>query len=451
MRATTTRRGRRNAAAFIALTAASTLALGACSGDAGGPAAEGDDTGSSEEGGGDGGDGVEIRFSWWGSDDRHQTTQEIIDLFEEKNPDITVVPDFTDWGGYWDKLATTVAGGDTPDVITHEERFIADYANRGVLADLESLDIDTSEVPESIIDSGRVDGTLYGMATGVNAYAITADPTVFEEAGVEMPDDTTWTWDEFVEISAQISEAAGDGVWGTQDIGFNEAGLNILARQKGQSLYNEDGSLGVDAETVAEFFQIGVDLQESGGTPDGSRTIEIQNAGPEGSLLGTNAGAMGVWWTNQLGALSAASGHELELLRMPGESEFERTGMYFKPAMFYSVAEDTEHPEAAAKFVDFLVNDPEVAQLQLTDRGLPSNLSVRESIEGQLEAADARVAEFMADLESDIVDGPPVPPNGAGDVQDVMIRLNTEVLFGSMTPEEAAEQFLTEVAEVTGS
>jgi multiple sugar transport system substrate-binding protein len=445
MRATTSRRGR-SRAAFIALTAAGALALGACAGGSGG--GPGSDSTEAAEEGGDG-DGVEIKFSWWGSDDRHQTTQEIIDLFEEKNPGITVVPDYTDWGGYWDKLATTVAGGDTPDVITHEERFIADYANRGVLADLETLDIDTTEMQETVIDGGRVDGTLYGLATGVNAYAMMADPAVFADAGVEIPDDTSWTWEDFVNVSGELSEAAGDGVYGTQDIGFNEAGLSILARQKGQSLYNEDGTLGVDAATVEQFFQIGLSLQENGGSPDGSRTIEIQNAGPEGSLLGTNTGGMGVWWSNQLGALSSASGNELELLRVPGETEYERTGMFFKPAMFYSVSATTEHPEESALFVDFLLNDPEVAALQLTDRGLPSNLTVRESILGDLEAADAKVAEFMAEIEPEIVDGPAVPPNGAGDVQDIMIRLNSEVLFGSMTPAEAADAFLTEVAAAT--
>src|SRR5690606_17717419 len=125
----------------------------------------------------------------------------------------------------------------------------------------------------------------------------------------------------------------------------------------------------------------------NGGQPDASRSVEYQNAGPEGSLLGTNAGAMGVWWSNQLGALSDASGHDLELLRLPGESQFERTGMYFKPAMYYSISARTEHPEESAKFVDFLLNDPEVAALQLTDRGLPANQSVREAILPELTAA----------------------------------------------------------------
>ncbi|MFI2293711.1 ABC transporter substrate-binding protein [Isoptericola sp. NPDC019571] len=439
MRVTATRAARRRGVALTALTAAGALALTACSGDSGALP-------SDDDGGGDG--NVEIRFAWWGSDDRHKTTQQIIDLFEEKNPGITVVPDYTDWDGYWDKLATATAGGDTPDVITQEERYLSDYASRGVIGEMTG--VDTSEIPADILSTGEVDGKLVGIPTGVNAYAMVADPQIFADAGVEMPDDTTWTWDEYVDIAGKISKGAGDGVWGAQDYGFNEAGLNVLARQKGETLYNADGTLGVSKETVAEFFQTSLDLMANGGQPDASRSVEYQNAGPEGSLLGTNAGAMGVWWSNQLGALSDASGHELELLRLPGESEFERTGMYFKPAMYYSISAKTEHPEESAKLVDFLLNDPEVAKLQLTDRGLPANLTVREAILPELAAADQKVADFMAALESDIVDNPAVPPNGANEIQDIMIRINTEVLFERMTPDEAADAFLKDVGAAIG-
>ncbi|MEU2201300.1 extracellular solute-binding protein [Isoptericola sp. NPDC019482] len=439
MRVTAIRAARRRGVALVALTAAGALALTACSGDSGAMP-------SDDDGGGDG--DVEIRFAWWGSDDRHKTTQQIIDLFEEKNPGITVVPDYTDWDGYWDKLATATAGGDTPDVITQEERYLSDYASRGVIGEMTG--VDTAEIPEDILSTGEVDGKLVGIPTGVNAYAMVADPQIFADAGVEMPDDKTWTWDEYVDIAGKISKGAGDGVWGAQDYGFNEAGLNVLARQKGETLYKADGTLGVSKETVAEFFQTSLDLMANGGQPDASRSVEYQNAGPEGSLLGTNAGAMGVWWSNQLGALSDASGHELELLRLPGESEFERTGMYFKPAMYYSISAKTEHPEESAKLVDFLLNDPEVAKLQLTDRGLPANLTVREAILPELTAADQKVADFMADLETDIVDNPAVPPNGANEIQDIMIRINTEVLFERMTPDEAADAFLQDVGAAIG-
>ncbi|WP_435738578.1 extracellular solute-binding protein [Cellulosimicrobium sp. PMB13] len=426
-----------------ALLAAGTLALSACSGDSG--AAPDDDPVETTDSG-----PVEIRFSWWGSDTRHETTQQVIDLFEEKNPDITVVPDFTDWGGYWDKLATTVAGGDTPDVITQEERYLADYAARGVIADLGELGVDTSKIDESVLESGTTEGGLYGVATGVNAYSIIADPAIFEQAGVEMPDDTTWTWDDFVEIANEISAKAPEGVYGVQEFGGNEAGFNIFARQHGQSLYGEDGGVGYDDELLAEWNQITMDLIEGGGQPDPARSIEIAEGGPEQSLLGTNTGAMGFWWSNQLPAISSAAGRDLQLLRVPGESEFDRTGMYFKPAMYYSISKTTEHPEAAAKFVNFLLNDPEAGALILADRGLPANTDVREAIQADLEPADQQSAEFLAGLETEIVDGPPVPPEGAADVPEITTRVNTELIFGRLSPADAASQFTSEVEAAIG-
>lgn len=431
-------------AALAAALAVGALALTACGGD-GGVANPGGGGSSSADSG-----PVEIRFSWWGSDTRHQTTQQLIDLFEEKNPDITVVPDYTDWGGYWDKLATSVAAGDAPDVITQEERYLADYASRGVLADLGELDVDTASIDASVLESGNTGGGLYGIPTGVNAYAVLADPQVFTDAGVDLPDDTTWTWEDYVEVANAVSTGSGDGVYGTQDYGFNEAGLAILARQRGETLYTPEGELGVSEETVADFFQLSLDLQAGGGQPDAARSVELEGAGPEGSLLGTNTGAMGMWWTNQLGAISTASGRELELLRLPGESEGERTGMYFKPAMFYSVAKTSAHPEAAAKLVDFLLNDPEAGALMLSDRGLPANTEVRESVKDSLPPADKQAAEFLEALGSEIVDGPPVPPQGAGDVVEILKRINTEVLFDRSTPEDAAAQFLSEVDAATG-
>lgn len=435
MRTTTNPRGRRHAA-VAAGAAATALILSAC-------------------GGGDSGLGggeveakecpCEIRFSWWGSDERHAATEEIIAAFEEENPDIDVVPDFTDWDGYWNKLSTSVAAGDTPDVMTQEERYVSDYATRGVLADLSELAIDTSKIDDTILAGGQIEGTQYALPTGINAYAIIANPAVFEKAGVEIPDDTTWTWEEYVETANAISEGAGKGVWGVQDYGFNEAGLNILARQKGESLWTPEGEIGVSEETVAEFYQTSLDLMAGGGQPDASRSLEYQHAGPEGSLVGTNVGGMAHFWSNQLGALSEASGEEAQLLRYPGESAGERTGMYYKPAMFYSVSATTEYPDAAAKFVDFMLNSEEAAKINLTDRGLPSNTEMRELIAPELADADKRVADFMADLEDEIVDAPPVPPNGSAEMEEIMERINTEVLFERITPEEAATMFMEEV------
>ncbi|MFF8763603.1 ABC transporter substrate-binding protein [Nocardiopsis dassonvillei] len=393
---------------------------------------------------------VELRFSWWGADDRHSTTQQVIDLFEAENPGITIVPEYTDWAGYWDRLATSTAANDAPDIITQEERYLREYGDRGALLDLNEVELDLSGIDPLVAESGDLDGQTFGVATGVNAYAILADPQAFEEAGVEMPDDETWTWDDYVEISAQISEATDGEIVGTQSMSYNETGFQIFARQRGENLYAEDGSLGFSQETLEEWFSVTEQLTENGGQPGAAESVEIEAGGPDQSVLSTNQGAMAHFWTNQLGGISASSGRDIELLRYPGESTEDRTGMFFKPAMFYSISAGTEHPEEAALFVDFLLNSEEAAELILADRGLPANVDVRSHIIDSLPEADARSAVFLSEIEGTIVDGNPPPPIGAGQVVDITKRVTEDLTFGELTPAEAAEQFMSEVEAATG-
>ncbi|MFC9090010.1 ABC transporter substrate-binding protein [Nocardiopsis dassonvillei] len=393
---------------------------------------------------------VELRFSWWGADDRHSTTQQVIDLFEAENPGITIVPEYTDWAGYWDRLATSTAANDAPDIITQEERYLREYGDRGALLDLNEVELDLSGIDPLVAESGDLDGQTFGVATGVNAYAILADPQAFEDAGVEMPDDETWTWDDYIEISAQISEATDGEIVGTQSMSYNETGFQIFARQRGENLYAEDGSLGFSQETLEEWFSVTEQLVENGGQPGAAESVEIEAGGPDQSVLSTNQGAMAHFWTNQLGGISASSGRDIELLRYPGESTEDRTGMFFKPAMFYSISAGTEHPEEAAMFVDFLLNSEEAAELILADRGLPANVDVRAHIIDSLPEADARSAVFLSEIEGTIVDGNPPPPIGAGQVVDITKRVTEDLTFGNLTPAEAAEQFMSEVEAATG-
>ncbi|NDL57345.1 ABC transporter substrate-binding protein [Phytoactinopolyspora mesophila] len=426
------------------------LVLSACGGDDGDTDSNNDgDAAQQADGDGDAvPDDVQLRFSWWGSDSRHEQTQEIIDLFEDEHPHISIVPDFTDWDSYWDRLATSTAGGDSPDIMTQEERYMTDYALRGQLLDLGEVagTLDLSEIEELALGGGQIDGAQYAVPTGVNAFTVVANRQVFDEAGVDLPDDTAWTWQDFSDIVNEIG-ASGD-LHGFQPE-QNEAGLNVYARQRGEALYNADGTLGISAQTLADFWQLQLDLMEEGSTPSQTELLEL--AGPDMSLVATDQGAMGFWWTNQLGALDGVAEGELELLRMPGEFENQQPGMYLKPAMFYSISAHTDHPEEAALFVDFLLNDVRAAEIMLTDRGLPANLRVRDEILPLLPDTEEQVSDFMTEITPDLADPPPPPPHGAGEIPEINTRLWEEALFDRLTPEEAAQQFIDEASIAIGS
>ncbi|MFE3456741.1 ABC transporter substrate-binding protein [Nocardiopsis aegyptia] len=404
--------------------------------------------------GGSGGEGdtVELRFSWWGSDERAATMRQVIENFEADHPGIDVEGESTDWSAYWDRLATNTAANDAPDILMQEERYLREYGERGALADLGELEgLDLSGLDPLIAESGDLDGQTFGLATGVNAYAIHADPEAFAAAGVEMPDDETWTWDDYVEIAAQITEGSDGEYVGAQSMSYNEAGFQVFARQHGENLYDENGELAFSQQTLEDWYALTERLLENGGQPSAAESVEIEAGGIDQSVVATNDGAMAHFWSNQVGNVSEASGRDIELLRYPGESEFERTGTYFKPAMFYSVSAGSEHPEEAALFVDYMLNDTAAADLLLADLGLPANLEVREHILDDLPEGDARMAEFMTEIEGTIVDGNPPPPIGAGDVVDITDRVSDGLGFGELTPAEAAEQFMSDVEAATGS
>jgi multiple sugar transport system substrate-binding protein len=435
--------GRRWLAWLAALLAMTLIAASCSSGDSG----EGGE--AAEEG------PVTIRFSWWGSDERAELTEQAIAAFEEAHPDIDVEGEFIDWEGYWDRLATATAAQDMPDVLMQEERFLREYASRGALLDLSEYTdgtIDTSKLDPLVMETGQVEDGLYALASGVNVYGILANPQLFADLGVQMPDDATWTWQDYVETATALSQASGGEVFGAQDYGSNEAGFKIYARQQGQDLYNADGGIGFEPATLASWWELSLELRDRGGTPPADLTIEEQQtSGPEESLLGTGQAAMAWFWSNQLGAASEALGQDLVMLRPPGETQFDRGGMFLKPAMAYAVSSQTEHPEAAATFVNFMLNDPAAIDVIGSDRGLPANLEERERITSGLEAAQAAEAEFIADITDELEDSANTPPVGAGVTVDILQRLNEEVLTNRLTPAEAAEQFISEVEAETGN
>ncbi|HEY8474009.1 MAG TPA: extracellular solute-binding protein [Natronosporangium sp.] len=428
----TRRRTQLRAASAAALALALAVAAGGC----------GDD--------GDSGDGtIQLTFTWWGSDSRHAYTQELIDMFTAEHPNIEIQPTFSDFDGYWDALATATAGGNAPDIIQMEERFVREYVANGQLLDLNTVSdvLDTSQLDPAALAAGEIDGGLYTIATGFNAFAIVADPQIVQDAGFEMPDDTTWSWQDYIDLTVDISEAGGGDYFGAQAFGTNEALFNIYARQQGEALYNADGTLGFTAETLAEFWDLALEQIERGGTPGPEETVEIGATGPDQSLLATNRGAFGTWWTNQLGTLSGSAGRELVLLRQPGESTGVQPGMYLKPAMSWSISANTEHPREAAMFVDFLLNSPEAGEKLLNDRGVPANPTVRDAIADQLPPAEQQVADFMSELAPTLGEAPPPPPTGAGEVVDIMQRIYEEMLFGNLTTTEAANEFIEQVQD----
>ena len=224
--------------------------------------------------------GPTLRVSTWGNDSRLKLTQQAVAAFTAANPGIKVTVENNDWSAYWDKLATMTAGNNAPDVIQMDESYIAAYGAREALLDLNTVkgNLDLSAMDPKVLETGNVGGTLVGAPIGVANFSVAANPEVLKKAGVSVPNDETWTWDQFGEAAAQVTEKLGSqGVYGLDGFGMGTAELGAWARQKGEEVWPTDGP-GVSQATITSFFDYANKLVAMKATPPAGRQVENSTA-----------------------------------------------------------------------------------------------------------------------------------------------------------------------------
>ncbi len=81
--------------------------------------------------------GTRLRAYWWGNPERDRRTRAALDAYQAKNANVQISSESLGWGDYWTKLATQTAGGNPPDLIQMDYRYIYEYSRRGTLLALD--------------------------------------------------------------------------------------------------------------------------------------------------------------------------------------------------------------------------------------------------------------------------------------------------------------------------
>ena len=413
---------------IAAMAAVLALALTGCGGGAAPTEADGN---------------VTLRFTWWGSDTRHEITQKLIDAYEAKHPNITIKGEYGDWSGYWDKLATQVASQNAPDIIQMDAQFLSDYAERGAL--LELKDVDLTKFEPAAVDAGKTAKGQFAVAGGMNALVVLANPSLLAAGNVVLPDDSTWTWDEYTSFAAEYTAKGKPGTYGSGAV-MGDAAFNLWLRQHGKSLFTAEGGLGFDEAAAKEYFEFQAKLRDAKAVPPASVLTEETSASLDQSGMATNKFALGWLWSNQLGPLTKASGAALEIRRPPSvDGNAASAQQFYKASQFWSASSRTKHPKEAQEFIDFLANSTEAGNIALAERGIPANVDVRDAIRSKLSPVDAATAKFIDEIATEVGDSPAVPPAGSGPVTEILTRYAIEVQFERLSPDEAATKTIEEI------
>lgn len=387
-----------------------------------------------------------LRFSTWGNDTRLGLTQQAVDAFMKANPNTTVTIENSEWGSYWDKLATTTAANDAPDVIQMDESYIAAYGSRGALLDLDQVKntIDVSEMKSTVLDTGKVNGVLVGAPVGVANYAIGVNPQILKDAGLEMPDDTTWTWDDLAKLAAAVTTKLGaDGIYGLDMFGTNSTELGFWARQHGEEIWPSDGQAPISAATITSYFDYAAKLIKMGATPPATVQVENITGAQDASLFATKKSAFHPLYNTQISSFGKSSGSELQLLRLPAQRTGESAGLVNKASMYWSISARTAHNEAAAKLVDFLLTDPAATKILGTERGIPALASVQDAIAPQLDPQATVALKYAQALGPDLVSPPQVTPAKASGFTPEFLNVSTQAIFDQISSADAANKTLS--------
>lgn len=399
---------------------------------------------------------VTITLDWWGSDTRVKLTEAAVQRFMKANPNITVEMINADWGGYWDKLNTSIAGGNAPDVMQMDESYLSTYATQGSLYDLSKVSdyLDLSNMDESNKKAGQIDGVQVAAETSVTLAGVIVNMNILDELGLELPDATKWTWDEFEDFAQQIVDKSGGKYTGVSPT-FGGYDFQMWQRQHGVRSMFEGNKVSVDKDLLAEYMQKAYDWTHgtnpiAGSTDRWSENFSAVNGTLADSDMAKGTQAMSIGsggLTSQLSQYAKAAGHDnFVIVPMPLTEGGESNYYYMKPGMYWSISTTSEHPAEAARLIDFLINDEETGAEFGTDRGIPANNKIREKLNASASENDKKLFAFVDQMSKLTgAENPDPTPNGGSSATNVLLRKMQDVVFGRSSAADAAAQFISEL------
>jgi multiple sugar transport system substrate-binding protein len=393
---------------------------------------------------------VTIRFEYWGNQDRADVTNKAITKFQEKYPYIKVDATFAEFNAYFTKLATEISGGSAPDALQMDFRYLREYGERQQLLELNAkgVNINVKDISASLLTSGKIKNKLYAIPVGQNTQTFTYDAKQWTDAGATAPSDK-WTWSDLQAATQKISDATKGAVRGISDPGGIEDWFEVWLRQHGKLLYTDDGKQGYTADDVAKWWTYTDGLRKSGAATTADQTHKIDSSVANDPVAKKQA-ASGFSYDSGLTAKSwEIMGREMTLTNFPSDSA-DTLGQYAKPSMQFAIAAKAQHPKEAAKFIDFLINDPDAATILGTSRGLPANSKNRTTVGGALTGPPAAGVAYENKVASRLKDAPPPPPKGSGEVKKAFQRIYDDVIFAKKAPQAAAEAFMAESKQTLG-
>ena len=321
--------------------------------------------------------------------------------------------------------------------------------------DLNTLkdDFDLSNYDSQVLSYTTINGKLPAIPVGMNGRVFYYNKTMYDKAGLPLPK----TVDDLFAASKVIKEKIGKDAYAV-DISSVDSGalffIKYYVEQKfGKTVINSDNKLGISKEELTEALKFYKRLIDEGVALSSKDIAGTGNVQGEQNPLWISGKIGGVYeWNSAIGKYEDTinKGDELvsgDLLKGIGTNN----SAFVKVNMTLAINKNTKYPKEAAKFLNFILTDPEAVKVLGLSRGIPSNKKaveiltqeglmkgiVPEGLEKALQFASPKASPFIEDER----------------IRKIGLKYTQKLDYNELTPEQTANEMYDElektIAQIT--
>lgn len=392
---------------------------------------------------------VTLRFSWWGTEARHEATLAVIDAFMAKNPNIKIEPEYGAQDGYNDKKTTEFSTKTAPDIFQIETGAGPEYSRLGVLYNLSSLSsikFDKFDPTFLKVNGQFGTGSQFAIPTGVAGSALVVNKTLADKIGIDLTQQ--YDWEKLIEWGKQVqaydpeiyllSVNTGNGV---------SFFIRCFTRQlNGVAMIDDQNKvLVMTEEQFTQMFDL-IDRMYKSGTcaPADYKAPFHPNKDQEDPNWINGKYVASVGYTSNAQVLKEANPN-VEYIAgcLPLLTERKSDGWVNNCPQFMGIYADTKYPEQAAQFLDFFFNTDEAVELLGTVRSVPPTAFAQKIVtdKGILDKLTSEAVERSLSY-SGFDDG---GLSTSAEVTKILEDAYEAVSYGSMTPADAAKDVVAKI------
>ncbi|HEY4200296.1 MAG TPA: ABC transporter substrate-binding protein [Devosiaceae bacterium] len=394
-----------------------------------------------------------LTVAWWGEGDQNKRTAAAMTAFAS-NSGISIDPQGTNFNGYFDRLATQIAGGSPPDVFQVYLASMAEYAKRGTVAPLGDYlgkTIDTSDWEDAAVNSMALGDTKFYVPLGLSTQpAIIYDKTVFDSIGITALD-PNWTLDEFKETCLKVAKALstnGKKAYGCDDLGGQQTVLEAFIRSKGKNMFSEEGKLGFTKEDLTEWYAFWDEARASGMAvaPEARK----QGGFEASPIITGTAPIVQAASAKGLQGFQSLTKNDLNFNPWPRYSKDVDRVQLVTPVEWMVISANSSQKDQAAELLNFLTNDPAAITAMGISHGVPVNKKLRQQImdSGKLSDVERKIYKDTADALPYSTRPRVIYPAGStplvGPTTPLITQLNDQIAFKRMDVKSAVDRFFGE-------